>query len=120
PNGVDQDILINSNRIEYVYTGQTLYEHNGSSNYSGGGLDYTVTLRPAIIDHAVRLAFNQFQTNSSYDHILYIYDGPSTSDPLIGAYEGSSSPGTVTSTHPSGSLTLRWYMTSYSSSSYIG
>src|SRR5690606_2246512 len=26
----------------------------------------------------------------------------------------------VTSTHPSGSLTLRWYMTSYSSSSYIG
>ncbi|NQZ37622.1 MAG: T9SS type A sorting domain-containing protein, partial [Crocinitomicaceae bacterium] len=106
PNGVDQDIKIDSDRIEYVYTGQTLYEHGGASTYPGAVVDYTVTLRPAIIDHAVKLSFTELYTYSN--HRLYIYDGPTVNDPLLGTYYGSSNPGVKTSTHPSGALTLRW------------
>ena len=40
---------------------------------------------------------------------LTIYDGPTTADPVIGTFCGSTgSPGTVISTHPTGSLTFEW------------
>ena len=40
---------------------------------------------------------------------LTIYDGPSTADPVIGTYCGTTgSPGTVISSHPTGALTFVW------------
>ncbi len=120
PNGVDQDIEIDSDRIEYVYTEQRLYDHGGpTGNYSSGTVDYEVTLQPAILDHMVQLDFSVFDlyyyssSQPSRNHHLYIYDGPSTSDPLIGDYVQNNSPGTVTSTHPTGALTLRWVTSNY-------
>jgi hypothetical protein len=53
------------------------------------------------------LAFNSFETESGWD-FLTIYDGPGVSSPLIGVYDGTNSPGTVVSTHSSGSLTFFW------------
>ena len=43
---------------------------------------------------------------SSYD-LVYIYDGPNTSSPLIGTYDSSNPPTTVFGTTASGALTVR-------------
>ena len=40
-------------------------------------------------------------------YLVYIYDGPSTSSPLIGTYDSSNPPPTVFGTTASGALTVR-------------
>ncbi|NPA34553.1 MAG: hypothetical protein GXO48_06480, partial [Chlorobi bacterium] len=45
----------------------------------------------------ITITFSQFNTERNYD-FLYIYDGSSTSSPLIGTYHDTLSPGTITST----------------------
>src|SRR5574343_542631 len=45
----------------------------------------------------VQLQFKSFATEQGYD-TLFIYNGASTAAPLMGAYTGTNSPGTVTST----------------------
>jgi hypothetical protein len=45
----------------------------------------------------IQLQFNSFATEQGYDS-LFIYNGSSTAAPLMGAYTGTTSPGTVTST----------------------
>lgn len=45
----------------------------------------------------VQLQFKSFSTEPGYDS-LFIYNGSSVASPLIGAYTGTNSPGTVTST----------------------
>lgn len=42
----------------------------------------------------LQAAFTQFSTENFWDY-LYIYDGTSTSSPVIGAYTGGNSPGTI-------------------------
>jgi len=54
---------------------------------------------------AVMMSFSSFNIEANYDY-LYIYNGPSTSSPLIGTYTGTASPGTVTES--SGTMTLRF------------
>ncbi|PHR18571.1 MAG: hypothetical protein COA38_20035, partial [Fluviicola sp.] len=103
--GLEQDILIDSDKTEYVYEGNTIYDHGGTGSYNTI-VDNEVTLMSAIPGKAVSLNFTQFNTYSN--HRLYIYDGPSVNDPLLGTYYGTTNPGTKTSTHPSGALTLRW------------
>lgn len=45
----------------------------------------------------IQLQFKSFATEQGYDS-LFIYNGTSTAAPLMGAYTGTTSPGTVTST----------------------
>lgn len=66
--------------------------------------------------NCLSLTFNSFDTESGYDE-LSIYDGTTTSDPLIGTYDGTSLSGS-TITSSSGCLTLEWY--SDGSSTYAG
>lgn len=80
--------------------------------YDGGGPlvdyynneSYTYTIAP---DNAtqVTLSFQSFATEAGHD-TLWIYDGPDANAPLIGAYDGSSSPGFITSS--GNALTLRF------------
>jgi spore germination protein YaaH len=80
--------------------------------YDGGGPDmdyydnenYTFTISPDLAS-SVSLDFQSFSTEAGYD-TLFIYDGPTTSSTLIGAYTGTVSPGTILSSGPS--LTLRF------------
>ena len=44
----------------------------------------------------VTLTFTEFNTESGYDKV-YVYDGSSTSAPLLGSFSGSSIPGPLTS-----------------------
>ncbi|MHC1706922.1 MAG: M6 family metalloprotease domain-containing protein [Bacteroidales bacterium] len=75
-------------------------------------LDYTLTFLPPTAGHYVKADFQSFdleeEPNCDYD-FLKIYNGPSSSSPLIGKYCGSDSPGTVASTDPSGALTFEFH-----------
>lgn len=57
---------------------------------------YTYSISPNGIDK-VQLQFKSFTTESNYDS-LYVYNGPTTASPILGAYSGSTTPASVTST----------------------
>ncbi|RMG83440.1 MAG: hypothetical protein D6707_01080, partial [Bacteroidetes bacterium] len=76
----------------------------GTANYSNYE-DWTYTIAPPGAAN-ITVTFNSFDIESGYDY-LYIYDGPSSSSPLIGSYTGTSSPGTVVSSL--GAITFKFY-----------
>ncbi|WP_210521758.1 CARDB domain-containing protein [Hymenobacter terricola] len=84
----------------------TLYDDGGlNGNYSPYASG-SVTITPATAGNKVRLQFTSFAVEAGYD-VLYIYDGPNASSPLIGAFDSNNQPGTVYGTTASGALTVR-------------
>jgi spore germination protein YaaH len=82
----------------------TLTDMGGAYGTYFNNENWTYTLQPTGASQ-VTLQFTSFSLENGYDS-LWIYDGPSTSSPLIGAYTGTNSPGTIVSSGPS--LTLRF------------
>ena len=66
--------------------------------------DYTWTLAPTGAT-SINVDFTMFDVEVGYD-TLFIYDGPTTASPLIGAYTGTNSPGQFNTT--SGEITFYW------------
>ncbi|MFD2787788.1 CARDB domain-containing protein [Hymenobacter rubripertinctus] len=81
----------------------TVYDHGGPNNYANYA-NGTLVIHPATAGSKVQLGFNSFQLDGGGDR-LSVYDGPTTSAPLIGSYSYTS-PGVITATSSSGSLTL--------------
>ena len=98
--------LMNSNTAVTTSSGYFYDSGNSSGNY-GYNENYTKTFTPEIPGNMLKFEFTTFSTYNSSD-ILYIYNGPSTSSPLIGYYYSSYSPGTITASNPTGQLTFRW------------
>ncbi|MFM2285391.1 MAG: hypothetical protein RLZZ543_888, partial [Bacteroidota bacterium] len=70
--------------------------------------NYTLTLYPATTGAKLRVAFNMLQVETNYDY-LYIYNGASTSAPLLATLNGATTPTQAfTSTASDGSLTFRY------------
>ncbi|OFY37560.1 MAG: hypothetical protein A2W91_14515 [Bacteroidetes bacterium GWF2_38_335] len=94
--------------------GGTFNDDGGSASVYSASFSKTMTF---ISPDNSRLNFNfsSFSTESGFDR-LYIYDGPTSSYPLIGNYSGGTSPGSVTSTGNS----LTFYYTSDGSNQYNG
>ena len=85
--------------------GDTVYDSGGASgNYASNEL-VTVTVYPDVTGDLVTFTFLSFDTESCCDD-LTVYDGPSTSSPLIGTYAGSTLPDPITSTDSTGALTF--------------
>ena len=82
----------------------TIWDTGGPNRNYYDNENYSFTIAPSGA-FAIQLAFLQFDVELNYD-TLFIYDGPSTTSALIGAYTGSNSPGTVTSTQSA--ITLRF------------
>lgn len=82
----------------------TLWDMGGPNRNYYDNENYTTVISPANAS-SVSLSFSQFDVELNFD-TLFLYDGASTASPLIGAYTGTNSPGTVNSTGPS--LTLRF------------
>jgi len=78
-----------------VACSDTLWDMGGPSRNYFDDEDYVTTVAPTGATQ-VTLVFSQFDMELNYDS-LYIYDGPDDTYPLIGAYTGTNSPGTVTS-----------------------
>ncbi len=67
--------------------------------------EYTVqVICPTTSGEMITLTFSDFATEDGWDS-LSIYNGNTSSDPLIGIYQGSTSPGVIVSTNANGCLT---------------
>lgn len=82
-----------------------LFDTGGSGGDYSSSENIVETYCSATPGQCVSITFNSFSTESCCDD-LTIYDGPTTSDPVIGVYAGSTNPGTITSS--SGCLTFEW------------
>lgn len=87
---------------------------NGDHFYDSGGVDgnyssneYTTTqVYPDTNENRVRVVFNSFNVEYGYD-ALYVFDGESDRDNLLGGYTGNQLQGReFVSKHPSGALTF--------------
>ncbi len=105
---VTPPIFIMSNTTVNTCTGN-FYDPGGASNDYANGLDYTMVFNPGTAGSFLRFVFSSFslesETTCNYDY-LKIYDGNSTAGTLIGTYCGTTSPGIITATNASGSLTF--------------
>lgn len=91
----------------------------GNANYSDNE-NIIRSICPDIENHYIAITFTHFEVEEDWD-ALYIFNGISNTDPMFssgnpetvagfpaGGYYGTSLPGTFTSTHPSGCLTLQF------------
>ncbi|MDP2423322.1 MAG: M14 family zinc carboxypeptidase [Bacteroidales bacterium] len=110
----------------YVLVGLNFQMSNGTvttcagSFTDSGGLagnyqnneNYILTFLPDAPNAMIQVVFTHFDIESHisciYDR-LKIYDGLSTTAPLIGTYCGTQTPGTVIATNTSGALTFHFY-----------
>ena len=88
--------------------GETVYDIGGASGDYINNMDVTTTFCPSAPGGTVTLNFTAFSTENCCDH-LYIYDGNSTAAPLLGTYQGTGSPGSISSTAGGGGcITIRF------------
>jgi hypothetical protein len=94
----------------FVSCGTTFYDSGGSGGDYSTYETQMYTYCPATPGQCISAEFQVFETENGIDE-LYIFDGNSLSSPLIGAYSGTSSPGTIigSSTNSSGCLTFLWF-----------
>jgi hypothetical protein len=88
------------------------YLDPGGNVFYNNNAFITQTLYPKIPGSKLRANFTAFRLETSSncdDDGLIIYNGPSVNSLKIGTYCGTTSPGTITSTHSSGALTFRFY-----------
>lgn len=83
----------------------SLFDMGGPTRTYYDNEAYTFSISPNGINK-VQLQFKNFATEQVWDS-LFIYNGPTTASPLMGAYTGSTTiPGTITSTGTA--ITLRF------------
>jgi hypothetical protein len=83
-------------------------DNSCGGNY-GNDVDCQKLIQPVGAEF-VELTFTEFDLESGYDYVR-VYDGSTTSDPILGEFSGSAIPGTITST---GSSLLVHFTSDYS------
>lgn len=94
------------------------YDSGGSSLNYENNENYTLTFRPKYSGNKVNVKFLAFVLEEKNYDKLTIYDGLTTSSPLIGIYSDTNSPETVEATNTDGALTF--HFESDDSDSYSG
>jgi PKD repeat protein len=87
------------------------YDQGGPNHDYSAGQHLITTFLPAETGKRIRIIFHSFAVDSSQDctrDYLKIYNGSSTTSPLIGTWCGSVGPDSVVSTDPSGALTIEF------------
>ena len=94
----------------------------GSSDTYNANIDQTITFTPSIGTNKIQLLFSAFNTESGNDGMV-IYNGPTTASPIIssglgvgaiplncpaGSFYGTTSPGTIISSDPTGAITIQF------------
>ena len=104
---VAQNILM-ANGTVTTCTGNFFDSGGPNSNYSNSE-NKIMTINPATSGAMLKASFSQFETESGYDY-LYIYNGSSVSAPQIAGspFNGTTSPGTITASNATGSLTFKF------------
>ena len=86
--------------------GSNFYDTGGATGNYGNSEVYYRYFTPTP-GSFISLNFSSFATELNWD-TLTIYNGPNETYPEIGRFHGTASPGVVTSTDPSGALTIRF------------
>jgi M6 family metalloprotease-like protein len=113
---ITKDFLIGkyilNNNNTYTICSSLYYDNGGYSNNYSNSSDFIQTLYPISSIHPLSINFLTFELedeiNCGYDY-LNIFDGSSTSSPLLGIWCGNNSPGIITATNPEGSLTFQFH-----------
>ncbi|TDS11659.1 CUB-like protein [Maribacter caenipelagi] len=103
---IDDDSISMTNSTTSNECGKVFLDPGGLGNY-GNNLNVTHTLCPEPGKDYVVVDFTSFDIDSGGD-FLYVYDGNSTSSPLIGQYDNDNIPSTIASTGGTGCLTFRF------------
>lgn len=98
-------ILMNDNDVT-ITTGNFFDSGGPNGNYNRVE-NFTKTFNPSSPKHKLSVTFTEFETYDTSDR-LYIYNGPTTSSPLVGTYDYQDNIPKFTSTHKSGALTFRF------------
>ncbi|WP_264550827.1 S8 family serine peptidase [Flavobacterium sp. N2038] len=103
---VGSDIVMGSKALET--TCSAIFTDDGTryGNY-GDQLTKVITFKPDTAGSSINVNFTDFDLEQDYDY-LYVYNGPTTSSPLMGAFTGSNLPASLTSTATGGELTFRF------------
>lgn len=102
---VDLGQCLNMTTATVTTCGATFFDSGGQNGNYSASEDYTLTVYPNAGNY-LQAVFSAFQLETCCDW-LRIYDGNSTSAPLIGQY--TSNPGTILSTSSDGSLTFEFH-----------
>ncbi|MBK6987857.1 MAG: M6 family metalloprotease domain-containing protein [Bacteroidetes bacterium] len=99
------------NDVDLTTCSAVFLDQGGASNYSDN-TDFTKTIAPLTSGQFITADFQSFdvedEINCGYDY-LQIHNGPTAFTTLIGTYCGTNSPGAVTSTHSTGTLTFEFH-----------
>lgn len=98
-------------------TGATFFDSGGSGGNYSINEDRTYIYCPQNSTDKVTINFTSFDIESGFDY-LYVYNGNTTTSPLIGTFTGTTTIGPFTSTSTNGCLTFRF--TSDGSVNYTG
>jgi len=100
------DVLIGS--VATVTTCATAFTDSGSryANYINN-LSQTITFKPTTVGNNIKVDFTEFALEAGFD-FLFVYDGPTTTSPLLGRFDGSNLPPSFTSSATAGELTFRF------------
>lgn len=88
------------------------YDHGGPFGNYANMTDYLMTVYPLSSSQKARVEFLSFDLEESANCIydwLKIYDGEQVTDPLLGMWCGTNSPGLLNSTDASGALTFEFH-----------
>ncbi|MFB0925183.1 MAG: hypothetical protein QMB65_07870, partial [Vicingaceae bacterium] len=89
------DNLINESTTSissYTASFGNITDLGGSGNYTND--ERTLQLIQPINATSIELMVNEFDVEAGWDY-LYIYEGSSVYDPVIGIYDGNSIPSTI-------------------------
>jgi PKD repeat protein len=85
------------------------YDPGGASGSYSNNQNFTMVINPGVAGNLLKVVFNSFsleaEASCGYDY-LKIYNGNSISSSLIGTWCGTNSPGTITASNATGSLTF--------------
>jgi PKD repeat protein len=84
----------------------------GDCGHYGNNESFKMTVRPENHGQKVHVNFLVFRTQPTVDE-LSVYDGLSTSSPLIGDFSGFELPDSITATNPDGALTFTFVSSEY-------
>lgn len=98
-------LINNAPVINTVTTASGSYTDSGGSSGNYSNDERSLTLIQPAGATSITLNFTAFSTEAGWDY-MFIYDGATTAAPLIGQYDGTNGPGTVTSS--GGSLLIEF------------
>jgi len=105
--------------VEYIMNNSNVttcmglfYDSGGASGNYSNYEDFIMTFNPLTTGNKIIANFSFFEleyhSNCNYDRLM-IFDGPDIYASLIGTYCGTDSPGTIISSHNTGTLTFQFH-----------